>query len=155
MLDDFRRIRRFYFIHGLRNNLGGDVVAPSLVLGWFSVFLCEGRHKRLAGRSIYEVMPNAGPGPHEAAFPRRPSKRRIKAKATDRECQSEFRILLQEIRDLVAGEIDCDEVRLSVADLQQIGREVCRIGRDEIVTGELTAIGLHEALGDAQKIMPK
>jgi len=59
--------------------------------------------------------------------------------------QAELGILLEEVGDLIAGEIDHDQIRFGITDFQQIGREVGGVGRHQIVAGELAAIGFHEA----------
>ena len=99
------------------------------------------------------MMPDAGPDAAEIVLAGGPGEGGVEAEAGDREGQAEFGILLEEIGDLVAGEVGDDEVRLGRPDLQQQRREVGRVGRHQLVGGELATIGLHEALGDLAEIM--
>ena len=60
---------------------------------------------------------------------------------------------LMKVRDLIAGEVRHHEVGLRLPDFQEIGAEVGGVGRDELIGRELTAVRLHEFLGDAQKVV--
>ena len=89
-------------------------------------------------------MPHYRPSADEVAFAGRPGQRGVEAEAADLERKAELSILLKEVGDLVAGEVDHDEVRLGLADLEQIGGEIGGVGRHQIVAGEIAAIGFHE-----------
>ncbi len=153
MLDDLRRLRRFEVVHSLRHDLGGDVVAPGLVFRRLGIFLGEGRHERLAAGRFDQMMPDHRPGADEVALACGPGQRGVEPEPADREGEAELGILLEEVGDLVAGEIDHHEIGLGLADLEQISGEVGGVGRHQIVTGEIAAIGFHEALADFQEVM--
>ncbi len=109
--------------------LDSHVVAPGLVLRRLAVLLGESRTKALVPGGIEQMVPNHRPCANKVALAGSPSQRRIKAEAADRIGQAEFGILLEEIRDLVAGEIDDHEVRFGVADFQQIAeKSVASVG---------------------------
>src|SRR5437763_1209753 len=99
------------------------------------------------------MMPDAGPRTGEAAGPCAPCQRRVETETGDWERQAVFRILLQEARDLVAGEVGYHQVRLRLSDLEQVGREIGRIGRHKLIGRELPAIAFHETLRDLQQVM--
>ena len=92
------------------------------------------------------MMPDHRPGADEIALAGGPGQRGIETEPADREGQAELGILLEEVGDLVAGEIDHDKIGLGLADLQQVGGEIGGVGRHQIVAGEIAAIGFHEAL---------
>src|SRR5205814_6903159 len=99
------------------------------------------------------MMPDYRPGADEVALAGGPGERGVETEAADREGQAELGILLEEVGDLVAGEIDHHQIGLGFANLQQISREIGGVGRDQIVAGEIAAIALHEALGNLEEVM--
>src|SRR5690349_11470644 len=153
VLDDLWPIRRLQFVHGLRHDLGGDIVAPGLVLGWLVVLLGEGADEGLGAGRVDQMMPDRRPGAYEVALSGGPGQRRIEAEASDREGQAELGILLEEVGYLVAGKVDYDEVGFGLADLKEISGKVGGVRRDQIVTGEIATIRLHEPLRNLQEVM--
>ena len=95
-------------------------------------------------------MPHQRPGAEEVALARAPGDGGVEAEAGDGEVEAELGILLEEVGDLVAGKVGHDHVGLAVADLGQDGGEIRKIGRHQLVGGELSAVLLHEPLGDPQ-----
>ena len=153
MLGELDRIGRLHLGHRLRDDLERMVVAPRLVLGRLAVFLGELLDVGLRGRRIDEVVPHQRPHAREVALAETPCDRGVEGEANDRELQPVFGILLEEVGDLVAGEVRDHDVGPRLADLQEERREVRDVGRDQFVGGELSAVLLHEQLGDLQEVM--
>jgi hypothetical protein len=51
------------------------------------------------------VMPDNRPSPQKIPTTGTPGQRRVKSKTGDWKCQPEFRLLLEEVRDLIARKI--------------------------------------------------
>ena len=94
-----------------------------------------------------------GQTPFIALGTRTPGGRGVEAEARDLERQLVLGILLDEVRDLVAGEVRDHEVGLGLPHLQDEGAEVGGVGRHQLVGDELAAVLLHEAVGDAEEIV--
>src|SRR4029077_16057004 len=99
--------------------------------------------------------PDHRPGADEIAFARGPGERGVETEAADREGEAKLGILLEEVGGLGAGKVDHDEVRLGIADLEQVSGEVGRIGGHQVVAGELPAIAFHERLATFNRSWPK
>ena len=99
------------------------------------------------------MVPDQRPDAGEVALARAPRDHCIEAEAGDGEFQAVFGILLDEIRDLIAGEIRHHKVGLRLPDLQEIGAKVSRLARHQLIGRELTAVRPHEFLGNAQKVV--
>src|SRR5580704_12755064 len=75
VLDDGGRCRRFDLVDGLRHDLGGDVVAPGLVLRRLGVFPGEGRDECPGAGRFQKMMPDHRPGADEVALAGGPGQR--------------------------------------------------------------------------------
>src|SRR5690606_21669323 len=124
MLDQLRRLDRFDLVHRLGKDVHGHVVAPRLVVGRAAVLLREGGDEGLRPWRVDEVMPDQWPRAEEIALSGAPGDGCIEAKSRNREIKAELRKLLQEVRDLDAGQVRYDETRLGIADLDPEGRTV-------------------------------
>ena len=78
-------------------------------------------------------MPDRRPGPAEVAFTCRPGIRSVEVEANDRIGQSEFGILLDQIGDLIAGQVLTHHVGFGLPHFQKIGAEVRHVGSDQLV----------------------
>src|SRR6266513_2538005 len=87
MLNQLRGLDRLHIVHGLREDLQGDVVAPGLVLGWLVVLLGEGRDEGLGSGRVDQVMPDQRPGPDEVALAGSPRGRCIEAESSNRQVE--------------------------------------------------------------------
>ena len=76
------------------------------------------------------MVPDERPDAGEVALAGAPGDGGVEAEADDRELQAVLGILLDEVRDLVAGEVRRDHVGPRLADLQEIGTEVGGVGRN-------------------------
>src|SRR6266851_2848490 len=74
------------------------------------LFLGGGRDEGLGAGRVDQMMPDHRPGADEVALAGGPGKCRVEAEPADREGQAELGILLEEVGDLVAGEIDHDQI---------------------------------------------
>jgi hypothetical protein len=63
--------------------------------------------------------------------------------------------LLDEVGDLVAGEVAAYDVGLGLPDLQQIRAEVGDVGRDQLVADQGGVVGAEEGLAAFSRSWPK
>src|SRR3954462_703775 len=117
MLGELLRIARFHVVHRLRNNLERVVITPRLVVGKLPVSLHKRIDVSLRARRVDKVMPHKWPDAGEIALAGAPRDDRVKAEARDRKLQPVLRILLEEISDLIAGEIRHHKIGSRLPDL--------------------------------------
>ena len=151
--DQLVGVGRLGLVHRLRHHLQRDVFDPGVVLRRLAVLLGEVGDEGLRGRSVERVIPDRRPGAAEIAFARRPGVGGVEVEADERVGQAELGILLDQVGDLVAGEVAADDVRLGLAHLQQIRAEVGDVGRDQFVADQVAAVGVEEGLGGLQQIV--
>ena len=147
--DQLVGVGRLGLVHGLRHHLERDVFDPGVVLRRLAVLLGEGRDEGLGGRHVERVIPDRRPGAAQIAFAGRPGVGGVEVEADDRVGQAEFGILLDQVGDLVAGEVGADDVGLGLPDLQQVRAEVGDVGGDQFVADQLAVVGVEEGLGRA------
>jgi len=127
------------------------------IQAWFSgglpFFLVEILNEGLGGRNLEGVAPGRRPSPGEVALARRPGVRGVEIEPDDRIRKAELGILLDQIGDLVAGQIAAEHVEFRLPHLQQIGAEVGHVGCDQFVADQITLIGAEEALRRAEQIV--
>src|SRR5918993_4784419 len=100
-------------------------------------------------------MPDQRPDAGEVALAGAPGDGGVEAESGNRELQPVFGILLDEVGDLVSGEVRRDDVRPSLADLQEVGAEVGRVGGNEFLADELPAVLADELLRHLEQVMPE
>ena len=105
------------------------------------------------GRGVEVMVPDRRPGPAQITVARRPGIGGIEIEADDRIGQPEFGILLDQVRDLIAGKVATDHVGLGLPQLQQIGAEVGHVGGDQFVADQIAIVGGEETLGRAEQIV--
>ena len=115
-----------------------------MILRRLAVPLDEVGDKGPRGRNIGGVIPDRRPGAAQIAVAGRPGIGGVEVEADDRIGQAEFGILLDQVGDLVAGEVGADDVRLRLADFQEIRTEIGHVGCDQLVADEVAAIGVEE-----------
>ena len=123
------------------------------IQAWFSgglpYFLVKAVDEGLRRRHVERVIPDRRPGAAQIAFARRPGIGGVEVEADDRVGKAELGILLDQVGDLVAGEVGADDVGLGLPDLQQIGTEVGDVGGDQFVADQVAAVGVEEGFGGA------
>ena len=153
MLGEFLRIGRLGLVHRLRDDLERVVIAPRLVVGQLAVFLLESVDVSLGARRVDQVVPHKRPDAGEVALAGAPGDDGVKAEAGHREFQPILGILLEEVGDLVAGEVRRHDIGLRLADFEQVGREIGRVGRDQLVAGQRATVLLQEASRDFRQVV--
>ena len=101
-----------------------------MVFRRLAILLGEVVDKGPGGRDVDGVIPDGRPDAGEVAFARGPRVGGIKVEADDRIGKSEFSILLDQGRHLIAGEVGANHVGLRLAYLKKIRAEVGNVGGD-------------------------
>ena len=140
-------------VHGLRQHLERDVLDPGVVLRDAAVLLGEVGHESQRARGLELVVPHGGPDAAQVAFAGSPGVGRVQVETGHRVGQTELRILLHEVGHLVAGQVGGDQVRLGLADLEQVGAEVGHVGGHQLVADHRAAVGGEETLGLARQVV--
>ena len=120
------------------------------IQAWFSgglpCFLMKSATKLFRSRGIDIVMPDRRPRAAQIAFAGRPRIRRVEIESDDGVGQSEFGILLDQIGDLIAGQVAADDVRPGLPHLQQIGTEIGHVGGDQLIAHKVASLAAKNAL---------
>ena len=132
----------------------GLILLPIIGIG-LAMLGGESGNKGLGGRRIEVMVPDRRPGPAQITITRRPGVGGIEIEADDRIRQPEFGILLDQVRDLIAGKIAADNVGLGLPQLQEIGAEVGDVGRNQFVADQVAIIGGEEGFGGPQQVVPE
>src|SRR5207247_654905 len=129
----------------LTKDLGGDVIAPGLVVRRITKLanelLGEGNGLRRTQAMVPETLPVAGDGIDAS----RPKGNRVHHPARQWKGETILLVLLEKCGLVNTGQADVDEVGLGVADLEDVGAIVGRIRRYQVVGENEAAVFLQEA----------